>query len=168
MLVCAIIVFMTTKAYYDANRDKVLAYSREYQRTHKDKIRAYNVRYWSEHKETKEHREKRLAKYKQLSPTERQFRARVNRLNTRFGLTLAQYDEMLEAQKDVCAICGQPETLIHHRTKKIKSLSVDHNHTTGKVRQLLCNRCNTLVGWLEIDCSTVIKAFRYLKQHEKA
>jgi hypothetical protein len=60
----------------------------------------------------------------------------------RQGLTIAQYDELLEAQGGVCAICGRPP--------KNRRLAVDHNHKTGKIRGLLCWVCNLKVlGRLE-------------------
>jgi hypothetical protein len=57
----------------------------------------------------------------------------------RYGLTIARYEEMLEGQRGVCAICdGLP-------SGKNKSLCVDHDHETGAVRGLLCHRCNALI-----------------------
>jgi hypothetical protein len=49
-------------------------------------------------------------------------------------MTVEQYDRMFKAQKGVCAICGRPPKTVR--------LAVDHNHKTGKVRGLLCFRCN--------------------------
>jgi hypothetical protein len=50
------------------------------------------------------------------------------------GITDDAYEQLLEAQEGGCAICGNPP--------KTRRLSVDHNHRTGKVRGLLCFRCN--------------------------
>lgn len=68
----------------------------------------------------------------------------------------------MERQKGVCAICGDPELRLHNMTKTPLPLSVDHSHTTNKVRGLLCWSCNLNLhrvedsGWLE-------KAITYLK-----
>ncbi|KKN59760.1 hypothetical protein LCGC14_0538500 [marine sediment metagenome] len=59
----------------------------------------------------------------------------------RYGITLAEYDEMFETQDGVCAICELPS--INCR------LSVDHDHKTGKVRGLLCHPCNMSLGVYE-------------------
>jgi hypothetical protein len=67
----------------------------------------------------------------------------------RFGLEPEDYDAMLEAQGGVCAICGQPETVV--RYGQVQPLSVDHDHKTGQVRGLLCHRCNIRVGWVEFE-----------------
>jgi hypothetical protein len=64
-----------------------------------------------------------------------------DRLRHRYGISLAQYDEMAETQGGVCAICGQPP--------KQKRLHVDHDHETGRVRGLLCAPCNTRLHALE-------------------
>lgn len=61
-----------------------------------------------------------------------------------YGITLADYDAMLAAQQGACAIC--------HRTDpggKTDLFHVDHDHVTGRVRGLLCNRCNRCLGWTE-------------------
>ncbi|HET8686207.1 MAG TPA: endonuclease VII domain-containing protein [Methanosarcina sp.] len=67
-------------------------------------------------------------------------------LKKRFNITLDQYKEMLALQDNVCAICLQPEKRKDHRTGLIRELAVDHCHTTGKIRGLLCTDCNTALG----------------------
>ena len=57
------------------------------------------------------------------------------------GVTIEDYDLMLAGQDGVCAICRNPP--------KVRRLDVDHNHSTGRVRGLLCHRCNrTLASWV--------------------
>lgn len=63
-------------------------------------------------------------------------------LRKNYGLTSEQYVQMLDDQKGVCAICANPPP-------EGKKLHVDHNHTTGEVRRLLCSRCNGALGWFE-------------------
>jgi hypothetical protein len=59
-----------------------------------------------------------------------------------YGVSPEQYDEMLKRQGGVCAIC--------HSAPKVRPkhtiLVIDHNHTTGRVRALLCHRCNVVIG----------------------
>ena len=74
-------------------------------------------------------------------------RGRNNYLRRRYGITEVQYNAMIEKQGDVCAICLQPETLVH--LGKIAKLQVDHNHKTGLARKLLCNSCNHDVAGVE-------------------
>jgi translation initiation factor 2 beta subunit (eIF-2beta)/eIF-5 len=70
-------------------------------------------------------------------------------LLNRYGITLEQYNELLEKQLHACAICKEPESQISWG--KTKRLAVDHCHKTGKVRGLLCQRCNTTLGRYEDD-----------------
>ena len=76
---------------------------------------------------------------------------RKHLLKRLYNMTLKQYDQMFEAQNGNCAICGLPELM--------SRLSVDHNHETGKIRGLLCRRCNSGLGWYESHCQ---KAIEYL------
>lgn len=71
------------------------------------------------------------------------------------GVTIAQYETMLARQGGGCAICGNPP--------KTRRLDVDHDHTTGTVRGLLCHRCNrALAGW--VTPHWLREAYMYLNQ----
>ena len=59
-----------------------------------------------------------------------------------YGITLKDFDDMLERQDGRCAICGK-------KGNDNKNLCVDHNHKTGRVRGLLCSRCNIKLGLVE-------------------
>ena len=87
---------------------------------------------------------------------------RSYQLKTRFGITLEQYNQMLEAQNGVCAICGNPELIINKKTQQPDSLSVDHNHVTGKVRKLLCHSCNAGLGHFKDNTINLNAAINYL------
>lgn len=75
-------------------------------------------------------------------------------LQQRYGLTQAQYDMMLARQEGACATCGKA---------KAYKLHVDHCHTTGKVRGLLCAACNRAIGLLRDDPKTVSRMLDYLR-----
>jgi hypothetical protein len=92
-------------------------------------------------------------------------RYRNKSLRNRFGITLEEYSTMLEQQNGVCAICGKAETRVHNKTGKVQPLGVDHNHTTGEIRELLCHNCNLLVGNIETNITLVKKALLYLQKH---
>jgi hypothetical protein len=77
-----------------------------------------------------------------------------------FGLTVEQYNEMLISQGGVCAICrGKP------RGRKTR-LSVDHCHTTRKIRGLLCDHCNRAIGILGESPEVLARAADYLSGGE--
>jgi hypothetical protein len=86
-------------------------------------------------------------------------------LKKRFGISVEDYDKMLAAQKGVCAICGNPETTYDPRHEKVKELAVDHNHTTGVIRGLLCRGCNQGLGNFKEDSQRIQKALKYLQQY---
>ena len=93
----------------------------------------------------------------------RQHRNKI--LKYKYGITLAEYEEKLEKQNRVCAICLQPE-----KTQKSKNggpipLAVDHNHTTGKLRGLLCRDCNVALGSLQENIQRIEAMSRYLYEY---
>jgi hypothetical protein len=91
---------------------------------------------------------------------------RKNKYLTRnYGLTLEEFQTLHDNQHGLCAICGEPEKTRESRTKEVRSLAVDHCHTTGKVRGLLCYECNTGIGKLKDDISLMRKAIEYLERY---
>ena len=105
---------------------------------------------------------KKRRQYKQ-SPRPGQNYIRQRNLKS-YGLTVDQYDEMLTAQGGVCAICNLPETHVSSFTKKIRRLSIDHDHKTGKIRGLLCSSCNRAIGLLGDDAERIKAVLTYLEK----
>ncbi|MBS1722542.1 MAG: endonuclease VII domain-containing protein [Armatimonadetes bacterium] len=81
---------------------------------------------------------------------------------TRYGVELTDYESLLMAQRYVCAICGNPETL--QRNGETQRLSVDHCHLSGLVRGLLCSACNIGLSRFKDDPELLAKAIRYLEE----
>jgi dCMP deaminase len=88
---------------------------------------------------------------------------RSNEFHTK--LTDAEYNEMFLNQGGVCAICKKPEFRKMRGSDAVRKLCVDHDHETGKVRALLCGHCNTAIGMLKENVSTLINAKVYLQKH---
>ncbi len=78
----------------------------------------------------------------------------------RFSLTVADYDEMLAAQGGGCAICGTTEPAGRWNNY----FAVDHSHTTGEVRGLLCGHCNVMLGNAKDDPSVLRAGASYLER----
>lgn len=86
------------------------------------------------------------------------------KLKSNYGLSLEGYEDMLVKQGGVCAICLQAETT-KSNTGGNKNLSVDHCHTTGKIRGLLCHHCNTGIGKFMDSIERLESAIKYLKEN---
>ena len=112
-----------------------------------DRVREYR-RQW-----VKQDREKNYKHYRDYE---------IKRKLLKYGVTLDWYEQKLEEQKGVCAICGEPEQRMHWSGTPLV-LAVDHDHKTGEIRGLLCHNCNTRLhekggtDWLK-------KALRYLEK----
>lgn len=89
-------------------------------------------------------------------------RRKNNSLKYNFGITLEQYLEMESKQNKLCAICKNEETALHSFTKIPLELSVDHCHTTGKIRGLLCSTCNRGLGYFKDSPQLLGRAIEYL------
>ena len=90
----------------------------------------------------------------------------VNRniqLYQKYGILLEDYERILEEQEGRCAICGMKaeHNVINGR---LKSLHVDHDHSTGTIRGILCSNCNTGLGMFKDDPTLLRNAIEYLRR----
>jgi hypothetical protein len=77
----------------------------------------------------------------------------------KFKITPEQYEQMLQAQSGLCALCQRPER------KLAKRLAVDHCHASGLVRELLCGPCNVVLGYIENE-AWFSRALAYIQKHK--
>jgi hypothetical protein len=70
--------------------------------------------------------------------------------------TLAELDAIYDASDGTCGICGCVPK---------EKLALDHDHSTGKIRGLLCMACNTALGKFKDDTSILQRAIEYLRKH---
>lgn len=82
---------------------------------------------------------------------------RRGQLKDRYGITPEQYDEMLDAQGGVCAVCAS-------ECPTGQRLAVDHNHLTDAVRGLLCVNCNRGIGHFNDNQELLLAAVDYLER----
>ena len=87
-------------------------------------------------------------------------RTKNNDLKRLYGITLNEHTQMYEEQNGVCAVCEKSGD------GKWKKLCVDHDHKTGKVRQLLCRNCNMILGQVDDNINHMEKLTAYLKKHK--
>ena len=84
---------------------------------------------------------------------------RDRRLRNRYGLSLKDFNRMLDSQNNSCMICDNKISIF----EKSNLVYVDHNHTTGEVRGLLCNTCNWGIGSFKDSPYLLKKAAAYLE-----
>lgn len=89
--------------------------------------------------------------------------SRENHLKRKYGLTIQDWNNLLSAQNNACAICETQFSLENAKHRLYPR--VDHNHGTGKVRGLLCNACNTVLGFFKEDIEILTKAQLYLTRN---
>ena len=121
---------------YLKHKEKRLKQYAEYRDLNRDKIRSKQDKY---NKENPIKRKNAMLKYE-------------------YGITLDDYNKMFNEQEGKCAICQR------HQNELTRTLSVDHDHKTNKVRALLCLTCNTDVSVVENRLEEMTK---YLNKHRK-
>lgn len=150
-----------TGIYSGSEKERNKQAVKKYQQTAKGKItqkranqkpmrKAKNKIY---RRSTKGKATRRKYQNKHYNPQERRKRS----FKYLYNITLENYDKMFENQNGVCAICGK----INECGRR---LAVDHCHKTGKIRGLLCIRCNIWLGKFENYCDLFKKFEKYLKR----
>lgn len=113
----------------------------------------------SYHKGSKEHIRKRSKEWRDKAGKD--YFANRHLINM-YGITIEQRNEMLVSQNHKCSICGVDEV------NAVKGkLVVDHNHTTGSIRALLCHNCNTLIGHCKESEDVLLNAIQYLRKYSE-
>lgn len=142
----------------NANRGKVVSCpkcrQREWYEKNKERVKNESRAYY----ERTAARRRAISRqnYHALSIAEKKRINRKNALRQKYGITLEQYERMLQEQKGMCFLCGQ-------KPSGARPLSVDHCHREKRVRKLLCELCNRSLGVIERDPSWVDRALQYLK-----
>ena len=131
-----------SQKWNEANRDKVHATQKRYRTNHRALV-TERTRLWAN--------------------TEIGMKScRNSQFKRKYGITLEQYEVMLVKQEDSCAICPRKNGDDNRR------LFIDHCHKTGKVRGLLCYRCNTGLASFRDDSNLLAKAVCYLDEQATA
>lgn len=147
-------------AWRKLNRDKENAYAREYRK----KPGVYEKHLHNMRERHARNKDEINAKIREKYATDSEYRLkkRLWNITDRYGVTYEEYMSMTEKQNNLCAVCGEPEN-----NGRRKRLSVDHCHSMGHVRGLLCSNCNTALGLLKEDPIRIKKLLEYLKRHAK-
>lgn len=130
-------------------------YMRRYYLAHRERWDHYNARRGLLRNARRRERCKRHARQGRLRNPRV---ARNAKLRYAFGVGLVEYERLLAAQGGGCAICG---AVVSDRWRR--RLAVDHCHDTGRVRGLLCARCNFGLGQFRDDPGLLARAIAYLQ-----
>ena len=129
--------------------------------THPEEAAADNLRRLKLQQSNTEIRKQQRKDRRDGNPELYRARERNTRLKTVYGITLEEYDAMSKSQDGLCAGCnGLPSPG--------KRLHVDHDHKTGKIRELLCHRCNWAISRVEDVPGWAEWAVDYLAHHKEA
>jgi hypothetical protein len=137
--------------YYLDHKDDKCAYDKNYRELHKDKLLNRRKVYYQNNKERKLDWDK---KYHATHLEERRNRD----LKNTYGISRNDYDAMLTSQGGICKICGATEP-----GHKRRYFCVDHDHETGRIRGLLCVRCNFMLGHCRDEITILENALSYLR-----
>lgn len=147
---------------------KQLLASREWKKRNKERMQLYQKLWKEAHigyskEKSKEWRSKNPEKRKEhfISFKEKNPKYYQDKhLKGSYGISIQDYETMLHNQNGLCAICRT-----HYESVSRKRLFVDHNHKTGKIRALLCHKCNAAIGMANEDTDILFAMVSYLNEH---
>lgn len=87
-------------------------------------------------------------------------------LKATYGLAWEEFESLYSEQDGLCAICTKPMNFMGSRETRMTNACVDHCHSTGKIRGLLCTSCNLGIGHFQDTTLFLEGAIRYLKAHQ--
>lgn len=108
----------------------------------------------------KEQNKERLQEIKKREYAKNKQRYKDQIREKQYGLPRGGFDKMLHEQNGECYICGA----LHINEKK--GLHLDHNHSTSKIRKLLCRKCNSILGYSNESINILKKCINYLEEHQ--
>lgn len=137
------------------NPDYVLQYNREYYEKNKERLREYAKAYRDAHIDERRAAERQ---WRLANPDRIKENNRANRRRERFkqhGIAEEDYLAMMQERDGLCDICRK-------ECPVVGSLSIDHDHSTGRIRGLLCKQCNSGLGFFRDSCENLARAIDYL------
>lgn len=108
------------------------------------------------------HKEERKLKHRKWYQENYEPIAENSRLQKQFGITLSCYENLLVQQKHSCKICNRHSSEFLTKSGKPRKLHVDHDHSTGSIRGLLCFPCNIALGYFQDNPDFLRSALCYL------
>lgn len=129
-------------------------YMKQYRENNVDKIKEHTKR---SNEKSKEYHKNFFKKYYPIHKLDYKRRNRKYKLNKFYNLSLEDYNLLFIKQSGKCAICGI------ELNRLLRTPDLDHNHITGKVRGILCRKCNNLIYRFDNDVNLLTRIIEYLK-----
>ena len=126
-------------------------YQKDYYLKNKERLLKYRKNFYEENKEIAIERSKTWAENNKRQ-------RKHNVLKSTHGITIDDFEKMLEDQDYKCSCCSTEHSSLN------KGLFVDHCHTSGKVRGLLCPSCNSALGYAKDNIETLANMIKYLQK----
>jgi len=136
------------RTYTEEQRNRKNSYGKEYYQRNKDRIAEYGKEY---RKANPEKGAIRAKKYWENN----KYKCEMARIKKIFGLSQQDYEQLLFSQQGLCCICNT----------QLENLNIDHCHTTGKIRGLLCKECNLALGLFKDNPTSLRKAALYIEEY---
>lgn len=143
----------SNRAYFERHKEQIHQQQKEYRLAHKEQRLLYDTVY---RRENKMRRQTWAKEYQVNNHDKVKLAARRKHLRSSYGLTVAQYEELLRKQNGRCVIC---KSLLEN---EIRNPAIDHCHKTGMVRGILCQTCNSGLAFLK-TVANLERAIKYLK-----
>lgn len=130
------------RRYVAENKDRVYANRKAWLARNSERMKKYRAEYWQKYAAQMSDKEKK----------DLRTRCEANRIKSLYGITKPEVDAMKDRQGGRCKICN-----------KVSKLCIDHCHSTGNVRGMLCSHCNHMLGHAFDDILVLESAVRYLQ-----
>lgn len=121
------------------------------------------LRYRNDDEFRKRDGERNAKRWKGMS-SEQKRHAADNSFRSKYGVSVLDFGEKLKEQGNQCSICSIELTKSVDRKSPIRACQ-DHDHKTDKLRDILCNRCNLMLGYADDNIKILEKAIAYLQKH---
>lgn len=145
-------VRLRDKERYQRNRERKLAWQKEYTANNRERVQAYRKAYLAANHD-------RLKAQRRQKAIDDPDYNKARKMREYYRLSLADYYEMRARQENRCAICRD------EFDEKKRGPHIDHDHATGAVRGLLCQGCNQAIGCARDDQNILFAAIEYLRAH---
>lgn len=140
------------KEYREANKSRILAQKKEYYKSVREDKLEYNKKYFQNNKEKIRDGSRR---YYEANKQKIIKRSKARRYRVDFGISIEDFEKRLALQQNRCLGCGKEFT-------EKGDACLDHNHTSGKIRGILCRNCNLAVGGAKDSIEIIKKVINYI------